>query len=208
MSTPAATSGRPRHPGVIQRRRHHHRLPPAHRPARSSRVRDLISVVANVNVGAVTTPPTHTACVSAGATGVTASHDDAGNVPVHVAVAASTRHPPGGSCPHPNPSGQLRRHRHRRPASCHHQDSPARAVDDPRRLRQRHRRRRTAPAAHVACDTPGATGTTGIHATRRKAHRERRRRRPTCVSTPTATVAGHATPAQPTSPSPPPCPWL
>ena len=61
-------------------------------------------VVGNVNVGRVTTPPTHTACFNVGATGVTCVHDDFNNVTVHVAVAASTRVHPSGSCPQPDPS--------------------------------------------------------------------------------------------------------
>ena len=65
------------------------------------------SVVGNVNVGGATTPPTHTACVTAGATGVTAVHDAAAQRhrerrrrvvdPVH----------PAQHVPQPNPSANV-----------------------------------------------------------------------------------------------------
>ncbi len=52
------------------------------------------SVSANVNVGAVTTPSTHTAWVTVGATGVTSSHDVPTSSTVNVAVVGSTQlHP-------------------------------------------------------------------------------------------------------------------
>ena len=62
------------------------------------------SVSANVSVGRDTTPFAHTACVSAGATGVASSQVVPVNCTVNVAVAGSTWVHPGGICIHPYPS--------------------------------------------------------------------------------------------------------
>ena len=127
-------------------------------------------VVANVNVGAVTTPSTHTACINAGAAGVTTSHDAFDNVTVHVAVAASTRVQQPAADPNSYPSATVAVTVTVTSARCHHRDQPDRscrrsppssatsptaALHHPRRARR-------------LLHTPAPSATTGVHATASK----------------------------------------
>ena len=51
----------------------------------------MLSVSANVNVGADNTPPTHSASVTVGAAGTRSSHEVPVNVTVNVAVVSLAR---------------------------------------------------------------------------------------------------------------------